>query len=1107
MSINPKTHTDGPFLSRHAPAFDESPTRYRMAKRTERSRFRIGDLLVHPDRNVVVRDGEDIRLEPMWMQVLVYLAEHHGRTISTQELLDEAWAGMARDEGAVQKAISMLRGKVFLEDSRHPRHVENIRGRGYRLIAPVVFPDDYVSSRGDSGHWSGGNPYVGLVAFDEAHAGVFCGRGDAIERVVNAMRAQLDNGRRFVLLVGASGSGKSSLLRAGVIPKLVPNGGENGLQALSVVHCDLGTTPDEDALGALAGAIAGWTLGGRPVFAPQPVESLRAFLTGPRESIHAAIDEAFRRFAPRAEAEPHAHLLLTLDHAEGLVAADIAGPARHDDFVRALETLCEHARVMATMIVRGDFYPKLMDAMPALIERKGSAGHVDVARPTAIEINDIITLPALRAGLGFERDPDTRATHYLNETLAEAARGQADVLPLLQHTLHELYKRCADDKVLGYAAYRDIGELEGAIARRAEEVFESLPQEAQASLEAVLGQLVVVDPESGAISSRKAPVAPLPQAAGALVQAFVEARLFATESRNGHAHYGVAHEALLRQWRRASEWVKENLRLLQTINRVENAARRWQDEGRGDDQLLNTGRPLSEATEAAGRMPEKIDAGIAEYIRASERKRRRLARTRRLLIAILSTLTAASIVLALLSFAATSKAERNRQDTIDIMGYMLVTLADELRPSASMKPLASISSRAIGLLERKPVRSMTIDELINYSRALRTLGEVKSSQGNDADAMGLFAKANGIAAASVAREGAGDASLFELAQTEYWIGYQHLKNGDKDSALKHWKRYRAVAADLGHEGDQDPAWEMEKALSASNLATQTINQADCSSMLPVIEYWTGRMRNALSAFGQPRPNWEYDEIVTASWATRCRQEHGETMRAVAEYRAQVAGLERLIALHPDAIEWRHQLASLLHFQSVAEKQRGDLQAAESAIARSIYQGRIVTSVATNNESWKRDLANALVRGGEIARLRGDRDTAASRLAEAIAIARRSRDRERLFPRIEGLALMNLSMIQGPQTSRRILDTAIDILRKLHDRDPDNKYNALALAQALLVEHRGDRAAGRSAKADRDAREAYALIRPFVPGSRDPDFLNTLHEAEQRSPDLAFGRAQ
>jgi DNA-binding winged helix-turn-helix (wHTH) protein len=108
---------------------------------TDHSRFRIGDLLVVPARLVVVRDGQEIKFEPRWMQVLVMLAEHTGEALSSERLLIEVWDSTFYDESPVTKTISCIR-KSIGDDSRKPCYIETVSKVGYRLIAPVTLPVD-----------------------------------------------------------------------------------------------------------------------------------------------------------------------------------------------------------------------------------------------------------------------------------------------------------------------------------------------------------------------------------------------------------------------------------------------------------------------------------------------------------------------------------------------------------------------------------------------------------------------------------------------------------------------------------------------------------------------------------------------------------------------------------------------------------------------------------------------------------------------------------------------------------------------------------------------------------------------------------------------------
>jgi DNA-binding winged helix-turn-helix (wHTH) protein len=108
---------------------------------TDRSQFRIGDLLVVPASLVVVRNGQELKFELRWMQVLMMLAAHAGETLSIERLLIEVWRSTVYDDHPVIKTISCIR-KSIGDDSRKPCYIETVSKVGYRLIAPVTLPED-----------------------------------------------------------------------------------------------------------------------------------------------------------------------------------------------------------------------------------------------------------------------------------------------------------------------------------------------------------------------------------------------------------------------------------------------------------------------------------------------------------------------------------------------------------------------------------------------------------------------------------------------------------------------------------------------------------------------------------------------------------------------------------------------------------------------------------------------------------------------------------------------------------------------------------------------------------------------------------------------------
>lgn len=107
---------------------------------TDRTQFRIGDLLVVPDRLVVIRDRQEVPLQSRMMAVLILLAEAPGKVLSSQRLLITIWRTTAYDDNSVQKAISGLRESIG-DTPRKPRYIETVPRLGYRLIEPVSFPE------------------------------------------------------------------------------------------------------------------------------------------------------------------------------------------------------------------------------------------------------------------------------------------------------------------------------------------------------------------------------------------------------------------------------------------------------------------------------------------------------------------------------------------------------------------------------------------------------------------------------------------------------------------------------------------------------------------------------------------------------------------------------------------------------------------------------------------------------------------------------------------------------------------------------------------------------------------------------------------------------
>lgn len=1058
------------------------------------SRFRVGAMLVQPDRLIVSIDGRDTELEPRMMEVLVALAEHAGEVVSSEQLLIEVWRGTFYGDNPVHKAIAYLR-KVFGDDLKSPRYIETIRKRGYRLIAKVSYPDDYRRVALQTSAWNGANPYVGLSAFDDEHAGVFFGRSRVTAELLAAMRQQIDNQRRFLLIVGASGCGKTSLLNAGALPLLRQDGGFDGLHALSVARCDLAGIDTGDALLHLAASLAQWTLGGRPVFAPGPASDLAAAIRQSPESIAIAIEDAFRRHPSRELADQrYAHLLLTIDHAEALVANRARDPERHDPqrdaaFSRALHFLCESPRVMVAMIVRGDFYLALVEAYPEIADRKLGEGHFDVLTPRPGEIAQIIRTPAALAGLTFEEDAQT--AEHLDDVLRDAANAHADALPLLQHTLQALYERRSDDGELRFDAYRAIGGLEGALAHRAEEVFAALPETARRGLDSLFSQSIVMQQDNDSISARRVAWSALDDNARALAEAFVRARLFVAELSDGLAGVRVVHEALLRQWPRARDWIQDNRRLLQAKARMRRAAARWIEEGRSADQLLNPGRPLQDALEAARQLPDDLSDEEHAFLQASAKLDRRKRRLRAAAIAGLAIFAVISAALALLATQARDEAERRREEALQLADFMLVDLADKLRPLGNLGLLDSISAKALAQLERRPEAQTRTEDLINRSRALRTAGEVMTEKAKLDEAKSAFERASAAAHAAVERAPESTNAIAELGVAAYWLGYHHYRQGRLDEARKHWSTYLQTSERLIRLQPEHADWQIELSYALNNLGAVARDQGQIGEALAYFRR-SARLKAAVLSTRPDDDALRYDLVDTLSWISSGDVSEGRLSEAAAGYAEQIAMLRRLVAKKPDALVWKRRLATSLLSAGQLASSRGDPDEARARIEESIAKLSELTRNEPDNKVWARDLVLAHIEAGEIADGRGD---ARSRAAHASFAERMIRDMQASGDASTALRRLDAAsrlLIARSQPDAAIADAmhdaAISDLQRIADASKGGIHETFLLAKALISRGAYRSRHGSTLEAREDWTRAIALIGSTAKTSKDPHVI-------------------
>ena len=450
------------------------------------------------------------------------------------------------------------------------------------------------------------NPYKGLRAFGEADAEDYFGR----EALVQQLLTRLGEGgdlSRFLAVVGPSGSGKSSVVKAGLIPAL-RRGAIAGSENWFVVDFLPGAHPFEELEAALLRV------------AVNPPESLLSQLKDGERGLARAV----RRVLPADEV---VELVLVIDQFEELFTL-VTDEAERALFLSSLVTavLDERSRVRVIITLRADFTDRPLRYVDfgELLQRRSEF----VLPLTPDELERAITGPARRIGLRLESG--------LAATMIREVNDQPGALPLLQYALTELYEK-REGRTLTKAAYESIGGVLAALGRRAEQVYQGLSEPEQAAARQVFLRLVTLgegteDTRHRVLRSEIEFVSHLqPQGSAApslskIVDAFGQHRLltFDRDPLTRGPTVEVAHEALLREWTRLREWLDGSREDLRLLRRLSLASVEWR-QADGEASFLVSGARLTQFEMLAAHSTLALSQSEAEYVQASVAERERRA--------------------------------------------------------------------------------------------------------------------------------------------------------------------------------------------------------------------------------------------------------------------------------------------------------------------------------------------------------------------------------------------------------------------------------------------------------------------------------------------------
>ena len=529
-------------------------------------------------------------------------------------------------------------------------------------------------------------PYPGLAAFSETDADWFYGRERLTALLLDELRERL-RGSSPLMVVGASGAGKSSVLRAGLMPELDTGSlAEPGSESWPRMIMTPGQYPFRDLairLAQRADLVATMVL---DELAADPARTPVVIRQGllPREDRQRyGVISTAPDLASKDQGTAGRRLVLIIDQFEEVFTQCPDG----DERKRFIDAICAAAQGSsqdppAALVVIG-LRMSFTEQCTAHPELEPTLRDPVIVGPMSVrELNDVIELPARRAGLTVEAGLAATMLRDLGavESPGNAAAATYDPgrLPLLAHALRETWERCTGDQ-LTITAYDAVGGITNALASKADEVYGSFDADGQRVARRLLEHMVAVhaDAEDTRRRIRRSVlVSELPpadaQAAEVILDRLESERLVTADEDTVQ----FAHEALLRYWPRLARWLQENRAWRQEQQRLTEHAREWAASGRHPDRLLH-GAQLSAVSELlTGPRQAELGGLETDFIEASRMRQGRTERTRRAVVAVLAILVILAGGLAVLA-QENSHIARQQQAIAQSIG--LVAQANEIQ--------------------------------------------------------------------------------------------------------------------------------------------------------------------------------------------------------------------------------------------------------------------------------------------------------------------------------------------------------------------------------------------------------------------------------------------
>jgi DNA-binding winged helix-turn-helix (wHTH) protein len=926
--------------------------------------FYLNSWFVTPDQNKIKNKHKEFFIEPKLMEVLSFLCMNAPAIISVDKLIENCWPNQFVNDNPLHKCIAQLR-KILGDTIKNPQYIKTITRRGYSIVAQIRGMD--IDQSISQSVWHDKVPYLGLKAYDLQQQAIFFGRTRAIAEIKSLLNNTVQTDLPLVFIDGLNAVGKTSLINMAIIPYLEAQNKSIKYSYNDSLYFDMEHYDNDAYLLTLVKHLIKVNVLNEWLDIDKYILELNQSLIGlTKPELKCSVIDKNQKHSTSQK-------IIFIDHFESVLNQQKEDSEEHNLILLLVLRLLKTGNYFIIISTRSESISILNESI-AFKQIKQDVFHYYLLPPDNFEIIEIVQKPVLVAGLRYEINESTFES--LDKVIIDDAKNMGNILPILSHTLKDLCENHNEDQQLTFERYYKIGRLTGALTYKIENILQTLSANKKLLFSNNLHHLIQYTPDESKqyVAKRTSIQLFKGDEIIKLINNLIELGMLQSQNIDSQTYVSILHDSILHDCDFFKDWISSNHLKLSIIKEVKTLADQWLGSNQNREYLLHNNYLLEQANHLIKKDMVEFSHNQNQYLSLSNKSQSKKQRLKILSLIVLISLLIFSFVLLGINKQTNSDLIKTNNNAENLITFMIGDLKDKLRPIGKLELLQIVGNQIINYYDNRPESVQSNQSLLQYHKALNTIGEVEFNQGKFSYSENIFKQAIKKDINFFTGEASKVSALFNYSQSNYWLGYISYLQKNYKLTAQYWSNYLRFSEQLVIMQPENVSWMLEKSYALNNLGSLNYQQRDFETAEGFFNLSAQLKKEILNKYPS---NLEYiaELADTISWQANIIDKRDKLQGANDLYKESLSLSERLVELDPENKIWQQKLALANYRVALNYYNLGELQESKLFLEKSLPIYIVLNDFDKTNQNWIKELINSYIMISRIYRQNLDFDNA------------------------------------------------------------------------------------------------------------------------------------